>query len=1104
MRNLREGLIERGVQPSQVAEYETLQSVSRSLLDQRYNGDPRILNQRVAERLLRSVVEDAQAEDAPTALRALIGSIGDTWDDELYETLGTELDRYWRATDAGNDHERLAEATARLDDPFACHRNKRALAGLAALTAVLRDRTDPLPPEVFLSESHLTRAARDVLQEEWNRHFGDVEWVAVGTIKSVDNTMLRFFRELDDLEDGPELRFFFGVGSRERLADRFRRTGIDVRIASLESSNTSFFAENLVEAAVEGSRPDGIPDEVRFLDAPDRRREVERVARDIASNVREGSVTPGEHLVIPRETREYEAIIDDVFTTYGLPYHIESDRPLAQVVAYRFLKATVDLIAAAAKGDAVSYHDVVDPLRLGFCPLEDAPGDWPLDDASFLLLEERLHAITTGARLERRTVDEWRKSALEREGESEVWRQVVYFLSWALERAESAPVKGEEVTTLLDGLCQQHVVHVADAPVRRSGGPGVDTTRTDVIRKHPSHLAERVADELAGVGSYYDYLRDLDLAEPGWDLAAQALGDVVGRSQYATSNADGNAVRVVIPANTYFLSAKRAYLLGVGAGEFPAQHPTPTFLHDALSQTVQQYASEGPTDASPLYLPGGEAMYRRELDDYEAAVRTATEGITISRHARDSSGDRVSWSPFVASLTDVLDEADRGYERVRQSHWLPSETHHRDRADVTDTGPMRDRLRLLSYHCERDSTGAVFRPSDGAIESETDAIRLLSNADGPVYRSQIAPRRERFRHPKTTVTVSADEPAFEGDLSLADVVGAPIRPHEVDLMGQCDLKYYFYQFLVARDGPELNRDDWPEEESPYARELYPTVPAVVGNHYVPPSYRRAVEQLVTTHLPNRQADLGAYDDVAALRSDFEMWLGEDDELDESVFQALVGEYLTVTQELESGIDRSWSWRGEQRVEVGDHKLVIPPHRVDTISDIDDPVPVFQSGRQGGARAALKHCWTGTLRPERAERVCWSCERLDQCSIPTKHSIDTRARASAIDEAGGAFLLDRYASGPNGRQGFLLGDDIELVPHEQYVRTNGSTIFEKRTDMWREELEELLDSMTPENETVTYAVSEEFVNNGGCEGCSFRDLCGVPTRDGADESGGEDW
>jgi len=34
-------------------------------------------------------------------------------------------------------------------------------------------------------------------------------------------------------------------------------------------------------------------------------------------------------------------------------------------------------------------------------------------------------------------------------------------------------------------------------------------------------------------------------------------------------------------------------------------------------------------------------------------------------------------------------------------------------------------------------------------------------------------------------------------------------------------------------------------------------------------------------------------------------------------------------------------------------------------------------------------------------------------------------------------------------------------------------------------------MTAVDEPITYTVSEPFVDDGGCAGCDYRELCGVP-------------
>ncbi|WP_224333530.1 hypothetical protein [Haloprofundus halobius] len=1115
IRNLRSALISRSIEPKQVAELETLQNVARTLLEEW--SRPRVLNERVKGRLVKATIEAAREGEGPSAIRYLAERVGSEWDDDTYDALIGELETYWRSTDAGSDHDYVRSVIETMDDPYGKYRSKKALEAFDALHSVLQRRTEALPEGVYLSESHLIKRARERLEQRWETVFSYVDWIAVGSIKALDNGALRFITELVSLPNGPDVHFFFNEGTSELMRDRIQRAGVCLDSPPEEAleGTSPAFVDSLIQSASTGQQPVDSIDAIDFVEAPDARREFEQVAREIERRCDQphSALTPGDFLLVVREVTPYLSTLEDVFTTHELPFHVEAQRPTAQVIAYRLVKATLDLVAASAEKDLVTYHDLVDPLRLGYCPLSDAPGSWPVDDASFLELEERLHGIQSeyGNVLEEatdgRTVSEWEsvvdEIATERGG---VWHQLLYFLDWVLELGAESPENGTPVETVLRGLVEEHLMHTAGAAVRSSSGPGVDTTRTDVDEKHPTYRAKKaVLDKLAKVRQYYNYIVDLELGSPGWELAAQALGETLGTDQYSVPNRDGNAVRVVIPANTYFLDAEHLFIVGLGADEFPSQQPNPTFLHERFYEAVWEYSKSSEDEVAPfLYVPAREEVYQRELDDFEATLRATKRSVTFSQHYRDADGDEVTWSPFVDAVATAYSDDDSQHRRIRLSQWLPGPGWYGNWMETTNRATMRDRLRLAVHHLREGVVGEAFYPrlsSESIADGET-LIRLLLSVDGEEYED-VKPLHQRFSSPQLNVTVATDESTFDGAVSLFDIVGNPVRAHEVDLFSQCQLKYYFYQFLFSVDGTTLTRDSWPTSESPYAQKLFPSVPAVLQNHYAPQSYREAMGRLIRQYLPDRQADLGVYADVSALRADFQSWNENDVALSESVFQTLVGEYLTVTQEVSRGVVRQWEWvEGEEReVSIGDHTVLLPAHRRDVITNNDDSeISVFGSARQGGARAALKNCWSndrdGALRGERSSDVCQSCGKRERCTIPTKGVLDTRARATAVaTNQLGALILDRYQSSPSGRQGFVRDDGrFEPAPHEQNLERINASMWSMRTNRWGRDLRRLLDEMSVNPDgTVEYSVGREFVENGGCEGCVFRDLCLVPNH-----------
>lgn len=1102
IRNLRTTLVSRGHAPQAVAHVETFQSAARKL-SERW-GNHRVLPDTVTRRLVEAVIDDARNGNAPRVLQAFVDAVGNRWNDELYETLLDELVTFWRMTDAGVDYELLADVVENIDDPYAAHRIERALRAFPALDTMLTERTEPLPNDLHLSKSHLVRAARDSVHSRWPDVYADVDWIALSSHKTLDNGMLRFIRTLAAIPGGPDIHCFFNAGTCDRMTSRFEQAGITLSEPPTAAQRTSSDIDGLVTTAATGQLTDAVTEDVTFVEAPDRRRELEQVARRISDLCDDAGSerTPGDFLVVVREVTPYESTLRDVFTSHGLPFHIEAQRPVAQTTAYRMVKATIDLIEADTAEKPVEYHEIVAPLRLGFCALGNAPGRWPVDDDAFLDIEERLHDV----QLHKggpRSVPAWRDIVTELSHDrGEAWAQVQTLLNWIEDRSVAPPEDGAALETLLNGLVEAYIAHTANNPVRASSGPGVDTTRTDIGQKHDTSLArEAVLNGLVKVRQYYNYLLELDLAEPSWSLAAQALGETLGGDQYSVPNRDGNAVRVVIPANTYFLETTHTYVVGLGADEFPVESPRPTFLHERFYETAWELSqTRNDPQSALLYAPSSEETFQRELDDYEATLRTASGRFTLSRHAHNAEGDEVSWSPFIDAIAAERDDEDPDYLRIRQSQWLPGPGWYGDWQTTTAESPMRDRLRLAVHHLREGVTGDTFIPrlSTEAIPDQGTLIRLLLSVDGNDYAA-VGPGHQRFSSPLTQVTVDTAEPAFNTTGGLTDVIGDPVRAHELDLFTHCELKYYFYQYFAARRGTSITRDTWPSTESPAAAELYPTLPTLLRSHYAPDQFRQAMAAIIQDHLPNRQADLAAFDDVTELRTAFEDWRTSDDAVDESVFQTLVGEYLTVQQELTAGIHRDWEWIGGEDLKrtLGEHTIKLPAHRLDRVGGSNGAMlPVFASARPGASRIAVKNCWqsgSAGIRGETTDGVCASCGNRDRCSITTKRVIDSRVRTRMVsDDPIGALVLDRFQSAPGGRQGFYR-DDGRFAPVDQERHLvpldGGDWGFRERN--WTRDMIDALEAMVPDEDTVTYEVERSFVENGGCEGCVYRDLCIVP-------------
>ncbi|MFO7832667.1 MAG: hypothetical protein R6V31_01080 [Halohasta sp.] len=1072
--NLEAALARREI-PTAAVDISTIEDTARTLLGshhRRQRESPEhveILDQPLGEALVVDMITSAPESGSLDAVADLLSGFDWAGRPALRDTLWHELDRYFRLTDAGSDHAAALAVADELaaSDPYAGGRSRQALTAFDQLHTALQQRTADLPESTYCSRSHLVAAAREVLAETWRDCYPDIEWVAVDTISVLDNPTLRLFEALATLEEGPEV-YVFGTeaGAGPTLYDRLASTSLDPEL--IEGDTVDHPHTTGLMATVAGEPPDSLP-HVEFIEAPDGRRELDHVAgriRELTGMVDGGdrsqpTTTPGEIVVAAKDAIPYRSRIADVFTSHGIPTHIEARQPLMGTVPYRYLRAVVDLLAAVDDGKAVTAEDLVDPLRLGFRPPDaagewpDAADEWPVDGETVAEIERRLESVGDSSE-DGHPVADWRAAiALDQSP------ALAAFVDWVEATAAEPPESGAAVVDLIESLLDTHAASLAGTGVRQPTGPGIDARRTALGTEHDSRVVDRLRSEADRVESYVDRAVETDLGESGWALAAEGVRNVCGGASYWPRDADGNAVRVVNAANAHYLDADYAFVIGLAAGEFPAERSPPSFFHEGFYTAVRETAAAAETGpAAYLHAPTARSQFEGDAEEFRAAVDAASERIWCCRQYRSTAGEPVAWSGFVDAYTAG---GDAEIHRVGMDDWLPAASDD-DPTAVGRPSTPRDRLRLLAATFpDGIASGAASAGRSTAGLTDPEAIaELLSRADGEAYEREIEPRRRRYRGADLWSTTVDPDGSAVGDRLLVDLAGPPTRLHELDLYANCQLKHYFYQYLRG-GGTERDR---------------PTdLPTPFGGRLPSSEFTNGLRRLLTStdRLADRQAALSGYDSIGAFRDQLAAWIKRDG-LDRSLMQPLLGEYRAVEQELAAGVDREWRWQPASTVEIEGHELRVPGHRVDVLPDSELSIPVWYTGSEGAARDIVDRSLAST------GNVTARDHRL-------------LAAAELIDTFAGSLVYDPTSAAPTEPRGIVVGDDLNPLPDAVSEASNltriGRTDWESRREQWVEEAASALGSMATTEEPITYRASEPFVENDGCAGCDYRELCGVP-------------
>jgi hypothetical protein len=889
--------------PPKCIEATTFDELAERILDPSKKSMLRILDKHI---LAQMMVDTIKMTSSPPL--ADLQSIP-LEDSETQEALADEFNEFLRATDAGALGSLLVETAEGLSDPFASVSSIRFAEAFRILEQSLLPKVDALGSFVFLSRSHLSKKAREILIASWAPIL-EVQEVLISNISVFDAPTLKLVAQIAEIgerrEDTFRVRMFLGIGTCRLIKERLEKARIQFK-EEKDSQLSSCITENelLDEYAKKGS--------LRFVATPERRREVETVVERIHELLLQG-VPPSDILIVARDCGKYLSLVSEILPAYGISYNVQTRRPYAHLSPYRFVKATLDLLVHAKSGN-IDWNLITDPLRLGFC-LPGSRSTWPVPSKQFIYLEECLSRIQSKAQGQSLSLSEWRNRADSEVRSYPAKMLLKEFLSWVSDQLASPPMDKREARYLISDLLEQYMLQESTW-TRKASSPRISSPgRFNIIGLHPTYFASRIRSDLIQLESHISDCIDLLHQTLSWELIDAAFGEVFGSETYGLPKQDSSSVTVVDAANTAFLRTKHLFILGLRTDEFPRSCPKGIFLSDTLRDAIT-IPAEG--ESAFLYLRSRASDYANECDYLETVVRTCPESITCCMPYHDERMHVLEWSSFVEKHRPGENEKNR----ILPNKWLPV-PGSKDWQQTAKRYPPWVRQRLYCYHTHRK-----FPQAEPPIDN--DGIKgLAATIDPEFYSTQLEDRIERYLHPPRIVEVLDDEPWFSSS-SLQSIVGPPIRTHEMDLHATCPMQYYFFQFLFLWNGDGIDRDSIPIY---YKRGhwRYGKLPARLS--YVYPSFKTYERiQDIINHFPNRQDDLGQFSRITDFQNKLRSFLSGYD-LDQ-LGTTFADEWYLVSQEKKDNIrQRQWSWDPGNRAVtlqgLDDVEIMLPPHRIDDL------------------------------------------------------------------------------------------------------------------------------------------------------------------------------
>lgn len=645
---------------------------------------------------------------------------------EDIEALVTALKAWWRATDGGSLPDQRQLSTA-LESVPTFHRSSTETLFEAFDTLTDRFEAD-LTPTTFLSRSHLVRAARGEI-DHWNDVWPSIDQIYIGSISVLDNAMLRFIVELAAHQDVPPITFCTGAGTLDRFHTRVEAAaeakGLSVPDPKrVEESKTVAYLCDIARGAPPEQSAEVLGSgalDVECITVPRRRDEMAYVMQAVGT-VEAAGGRGSQVMAVAPDAGEYEGHARSASRRYNIPVYVETRFSLAHTPLVRAVKTTLELVAAVQP----TLESVLQPLQYGALPAGSSQ-ETPLRDAALAAVREEV--ATEGGSLDN-WVDELHQTT------TSAGQMVEEFVEM-VRAAQRQAVTGGEVERLVRTIVENYPTVTTHGVGRyqpnRVGGSGEypsDRTRRDVLR-----VGQRTTTVVSALKS------------PSWSDVAAAFADSLAGAGTGRPNTDAMAVQLVDAGNAYFRRRPWVIVSSLSEGAFPRVGTAGSLIPDTVRTAVAEF------DDPHLYFDSEEAQIARAVDEYHAALRCATERVTLLRPGRDAEGREQPASRFGGNLLDAdtartygvdYHAGDGFLDSVEPAQWLetpPASTHERlsvlglnaaptpagQQAVVRDAANRNERLVDIAMTLDERTVDEM----DTAVET------LTATLDDPVLPTEV-------------------------------------------------------------------------------------------------------------------------------------------------------------------------------------------------------------------------------------------------------------------------------------------------------------------------------------------------------------------------------
>jgi hypothetical protein len=444
------------------------------------------------------------------------------------------------------------------------------------------------------------------------------------------------------------------------------------------------------------------PSKSILVAAPDMRREIQFIARDVHRRVTSGELRLSDILVVARDSGQYEDVFYEVMGDFGIPSEVQTRQYFKLLAVVHFYES---LLKFASGTDREMAESLIEILETGFPGVSEYSTFWMRAKVERLGLSYRTLVSDLkgkkpedliGGRATSWWLDQFEK----------------------LEKVKERLLKAESIEDFLKILVSSEPrMGIVEYTSRRLQMHEALT----IPRGVRSRELEGTLRLLKRLWSIRDVQRQvnqaMDVSKVDIKRFQELFEDFSTSESYGTSPQSREVLRMVDAGNIDFLRPKTMYMVGLSEGIFPSKIRETAFFGDRASKLL--------TEKGVAYFQNSDTTRGYEKWLFTNCIASSSDGLTFTYSYLDAEGRPRLYSPFL--LSDGLFTISDLEETIAKRILVDSFT-----SSAVTSG--RDALRLAARTLGGESGGSETWKITFEDPQQVDEFSKISAGAGRIRR----------------------------------------------------------------------------------------------------------------------------------------------------------------------------------------------------------------------------------------------------------------------------------------------------------------------------------------------------------------------------------